>query len=430
MPTDLSQASGWYAALPDEAPAKRLSGQQSADWVVVGAGVTGLAAARRLAELEPEARVVLLEAYRVGYGASGRNSGFVIDAPCYTPGFTADDNHRLMRLFRAGRAQLAGLVGRHDIDCEWSEQGHVNAVAGRKLLAKLESVAGSLDAVGDDYEWLDAAALEALLGTAFYHAAIRLPRTVLLNPAALCRGLGETLPENVEVYEDTPVRRIAGGSTVIVDCAEGSLSARGVLLATNVFAKDIGFLGDKLIPILLYASLSRPLNDNQRAAMAGAPEWGITPGASAGSTIRRTPSDRMMLRSVVRSSAEFRVGDSLKASLRETHRRLLAKRFPMLAGIDMEHTWGGVVCMTRNYASAFGRLEPGVFSSLGYNGVGLARGTISGALLAEYVLGGDSALMTDAKALAGPTRLPPKLFLDLAIKARLAWYGMRNRGEN
>jgi glycine/D-amino acid oxidase-like deaminating enzyme len=128
-------------------------------------------------------------------------------------------------------------------------------------------------------------------------------------------------------------------------------------------------------------------------------------------------------------SSNFHISDSLKADLREHHRVSLAKRFPMLSGLDMEHTWGGVICMTRNYASAFGRIEPGVFSSVGYNGVGLARGTISGALLAEHVLGGESELLTDAKALAGPSDLPPKFIVALGVKARMAWYGMRNRGE-
>ncbi len=67
--TDMRHAPGWYAVLPRPAPANRLKGQQVADWVVVGAGVTGLAAARRLAELAPEARIVLLDEYRVGYVA-------------------------------------------------------------------------------------------------------------------------------------------------------------------------------------------------------------------------------------------------------------------------------------------------------------------------------------------------------------------------
>jgi len=81
LTTDMRHASGWYAMLPQPQPARRLNGHQVADWVVVGAGVTGLAAARRLAELVPEARIVLLDGHRVGYGASGRNAGFIIDTP-------------------------------------------------------------------------------------------------------------------------------------------------------------------------------------------------------------------------------------------------------------------------------------------------------------------------------------------------------------
>ncbi|MFP6742894.1 MAG: FAD-binding oxidoreductase [Alphaproteobacteria bacterium] len=427
--TDFTQSPGWYAILPEPGLARRLKGQHTADWVVVGAGVTGLAAARRLGELQPEARIILLEIYRVGYGSSGRNSGFIIDSPSYTPQFDVEYNSRMMRLFRAGRGQLETLVSHHNIDCEWSSQGHVTAVRSPERMTKLSAVAQSLDAVGDDYEWLDSDALEAMLGTPFYHAAIGVPRTVLVNPAALCRGLGETLPANVEVYEDSPVRRIAGGATATVECAEGSISAKGVLLTTGVFANDIGFLKGKLIPLLMYASMSRPLNDAEQVAMSGMPEWGITPGTPTGPTIRRTASNRISLRSLMGHSSNFHISDSLKADLREHHRVSLAKRFPMLSGLDMEHTWGGVICMTRNYASAFGRIEPGVFSSVGYNGVGLARGTISGALLAEHVLGGESELLTDAKALAGPSDLPPKFIVALGVKARMAWYRMRNRGE-
>ena len=94
--TDMRQAPGWYAILPRPAPANRLKGRQTADWVVVGAGVTGLAAARRLAELAPEARIILLDQYRVGFGASGRNSGFIIDTPHLTEQF-GSENRTLVR---------------------------------------------------------------------------------------------------------------------------------------------------------------------------------------------------------------------------------------------------------------------------------------------------------------------------------------------
>ena len=424
LTTDLSQASGWYAVLPEAPPAKRLRGEQTADWVVAGAGVTGLAAARRLGELEPEARIVLLDQHRLGYGASGRNSGFIIDAPCYTSAFDADYNRRLMRLFRAGHAGLETLVKHHGIDCGWSQTGHLCAVAAAGRVPDLEAVCRSLDSVGDDYDWLEGSSLEAVIGTSFYHAAIHLPRTILLNPAALCRGLGVTMPPNVVVYEESPVRRINVGANVRIDCAEGSIEAKHLLLATNAFTPALGYLKRELMPILLYASLSRPLDQAQRAAMGGEPEWGLTPKVAMGSTIRRV-GDRMAIRNVVRHSSDFHMDRDLKARLRKIHGELLAKRFPMLAGLEMEYSWGGVVAMTADYSSVFGRIEPGLFAAMGYNGVGLARGTASGAALAEYALGGESGLIDDAKALAGPKPYPPQPFLDIGAAALLAWKRLR-----
>ena len=420
LTTDLTQASGWYAVLPEPAPAKRLHGEQTADWVVAGAGVTGLAAARRLGELQPEARIVLLDQHRLGYGASGRNSGFIIDAPCYTSAFDADYNRRLMRLFRAGHAGLETLVKHHGIDCGWSQTGHLCAVAAAGRVPDLEAVCRSLDSVGDDYDWLEGSSLEAVIGTSFYHAAIRLPRTILLNPAALCRGLGVTMPPNVVLYEESPVRRINVGAKVRIDCAEGSIEAKHLLLATNAATPALGYLKRELMPILLYASLSRPLDETQQAAMRGTPEWGLTPKVAMGSTIRRV-GDRLAIRNVVRHSSDFRIDRDLKARLQRTHSELLAKRFPMLAGLEMEHSWGGVIAMTADYSSVFGRLEPGLFASMGYNGVGLARGTVSGAALAEYAVGGESDLIADATALAGPKRFPPQPFLDIGAAASLAW---------
>ena len=330
---------------------------------MAGAGVTGLAAARRLGELAPEARIVLLDSHRIGYGTSGRNSGFVIDAACYTPTHDADYNRHMLRLLRAGYGQLKSLIQRHDIDCDWSEAGHFCAIVNPRRTPLLEDICRSMDAIGDDYEWLEGAALEALIGTPYYHAAIRLPRTLLLNPAALCRGLGETLPPNVEVYEDSRVLKIHAGETVRIECAEGTIAAKSLLLATNAFTPALGYLKRRLLPLLLYASLSKPLSEAQAAAMSGAPEWGVTPKAAMGSTIRRV-GNRMAIRSMARYSTDFRIDRGLEARLQQTHRELLTRRFPMLAELEMDHSWGGVVAMTENYASVFGRLEPGVFASL------------------------------------------------------------------
>ena len=245
---DPRNASGWYAALPEPAPANRLTGDQSADWVVVGAGVTGLAAARRLGELAPDARVLLLDEHGVGYGASGRNSGFIIDTPHLSERLSAKDNRRVSRLVVAGLADLESHVREHDIDCEWSARGHLTAVVDPRREKKLHATARMLDATDEDYEWYDRNTIARVTGTGHYHAAVLTPRTVLVNPAALCRGLGETLPGNVELYEQTPVHRVEPGSPVRIECAEASISAGNVLLTTNAFVARLGFLRRDVFP--------------------------------------------------------------------------------------------------------------------------------------------------------------------------------------
>ncbi len=423
--TDLRHAPGWYAVLPPPAPANRLKGQQTADWVVVGAGVTGLAAARRLAELAPGARIILLEEYRVGYGASGRNSGFIIDTPHLTEQLGVDTNRRISRLVIAGLGELEGLVRKHAIECEWSPRGHLTAVVESRRIKNLHALCRTLDACGEAYEWLAGDALADVVGTRQVHAAVDTPRTVLIHPAAMCRGLGETLPDNVEVCEETPVLRVEPGSPARIECAEGSISAANVLLTTNAFITKLGFLKGKVFPLIACASLSRPLNEDEQAAMTGAPDWGITGGA----TVRRTLSNRMLARHGSFYTGDFRLSEDMRRRLHASHMKGLRKRFPMLDKLEFEQTWAGVFCMTRDWSSVFGRLEPGVFASLGYCGVGVPRGTISGKLLAEFALDSESDLIRDVQALSGPRRLPPEPFLGLGVRARLWWYGWRNRAE-
>ena len=423
--TDMRQASGWYAILPQPAPTNRLKGQQVADWVVVGAGVTGLAAARRLGELAPEARILLLDSYRVGYGTSGRNSGFIIDTPHLSEEVGVDINRRLSRLVVAGLTELEHNVKKYGIDCEWSPQGHLTAVVEPKRIGKLHATVHTLEAAGEDYSWLEGDALAEVVGTRHYYAAILTPRTVLVNPAAMCRGLGENMPENVELFEETPVHRVEPGSPVRVECAEGSITAKNVLLTTNAFVTRLGYLKRDVFPLIECASLSRPLTEDEQAAMGGARDWGITGFA----TMRRTLSNRVLVRHGTFYSGEFRVTDGMRRQLQAAHLAGVRKRFPILDKLEFEHTWAGVFCMTRNWASHFGRIERGVLVSLGYSGVGVPRGTISGKLLAEYALGAESDLIDDVQAVSSPTRLPPEPFLGIGVRARLAWHRWSNRAE-
>src|SRR5699024_3524391 len=204
LPHD-SSGCGWYDVLPARPEPIRVYGEQAADWVVLGAGLTGLAAARQLAMLRPQARIALVDAQRVGYGASGRNSGFMIDLPhnLNSRGYIgeAQGDQRIIRRNRAAIAFMREIVHTHGIDCDWDEQGKIHAAATRRGASALAEFARGLDALNEPYTKLTAADIERITGSSYYLGGMHTPGTVLVQPAKLVRGLARTLPDNVRVYE-------------------------------------------------------------------------------------------------------------------------------------------------------------------------------------------------------------------------------------
>jgi glycine/D-amino acid oxidase-like deaminating enzyme len=389
---------------------------------VLGAGFTGLAAARRLAEHRPGDRIVVLDASRVGAGSSGRNSGFVLDAGHWHEGLDVADNARLLRLQRAGRSYLREIVLRHAIDCSWSEVGCFRGAVEPAGLRRLETLCRGLDALGETYERIDPEGLARRIGTPYYTASIRTPGTVLVQPAALVRGLARSLPGNVELLEESPVRAVeASGSGHRLVGDGGSLRAQALLLASNGFTPALGFLRHRIFPLLTFASLTRPLEPEERQHVGEDQEWGLVPEERMGTTLRRTRDQRILVRNTVRYVADLVHRERERARVAEFHRRSLRARFPALEGIELAFTWAGVLGMTRNGAPFFGRVRDGIFASCAYNGVGVSLGTIAGVLLADLAVGRRSELLADLEALPAPSWIPGEPWLGIGVRSALGW---------
>jgi glycine/D-amino acid oxidase-like deaminating enzyme len=428
LPADDSRC-GWYDLLPEPGPARRVRGPERADWVVLGAGITGLSAARRLAEHLPEARILLVDAQRVGNGASGRNSGFLTDLGHHEKGLRPEAHRRRIDVARAGIGAVRELVRAHDIDCDWSEGGRLHGAAGDAGLRTLERFLRQLEALGEPYEKLDARKLEAITGTAFYRAGARLPGSVLVQPAALMRGLARALPANVVLFEESPVCALHAGDPLRLECREGSVEAPGLLLTTNAFTQTFGFLRQRMFPLFVLASLTRALTEQEQATLGGDREWGLVPEVAVGTTIRRTRDQRILMR----NSACYPSRGCLPAggieNARTAHRDSLRARFPDLADVDLEYTWAGAVAISLNGSPFFGRLAPKVFGAAIFNGVGMALGAALGLLLADLAVGKDSELLRDARSLPRPSWLPPSPLLGLAVRPTLSWMHRQARAE-
>lgn len=412
-------SNGWYNILGEHPPARVWEGEGAADWVVIGGGFAGLAAARRLGELRFGDRVVLLEAGRIGENASGRNSGFIIDLPHALSREQPEHDHRQIRINRQAIAWLGELVERHQIRCQWSRRGKVHVAATSQGRRNLDVMQTRLDDLGEDCERWDRGRLSAVLGTDCFVDGVFTPGSILMQPAALVTGLARTMPDNVEIYENSPVREFHGGASRTLVTQAGRLTASRIILATNGWTPAFGFLRQKLLTVHTFASLTRPLDDAEQKALGGEGDWGTIPALLGGTTMRYTQDHRLLIRLDLRHRPDFMITERDLAKVRRRHVRTLARRFPMVPRVTFEHTWSGVMCMSRNSVPKCGTLADGIWAAVCQNGVGAAKGTISGRAVAEMAAGEDTDLVADMAAFEDLQRFPPPFVTTPFMRARI-----------
>lgn len=417
LPQD-DAACGWIETLPPPPPARRLAGNQTADCVVLGAGFTGLAIARRLAELQPGARIVLLDAQRAGFGASGRSSGFVVDLAHFIARLPFEASRSYVELCRSGIRDLEGQVQAHVIPCDWDSRGWFHIAATEAGVLSLPMLRQWLDKLGEPYQWIESAELGELLGTGYYRVALRLPGSVLVQPAALVRGLAEHLPPGAELYEESPVRAIerSGGRFVLRVGESGRLETGRLFVAANGYSPALGLLQDRVFPLITFGSLTRPLSAEEQAGLGSEREWGLLAEDAMGSSLRRTRDQRILVRNTIHYHPSWKVSDALRREIRDKHRQSLLARFPALRDVPFEYTWGGLMGTSPNRGHCFGEIEPNLYSAASYTGAGIAMGTTAGTALAELALGVDSPAARGMLNLPEPKWLPPQPFLGIGAR--------------
>lgn len=199
----------WNSILGPQAASQPLSEDTTADFVVVGAGFAGLSAARRLLQLQPKSRVLVLEAGRVAEGSAGRNSGFMIDLPhdlASEDYAGSGDDRRMIDLNRQAIAFAEAAVDEYQINPAYFDRaGKVNGAASPEAARHNQSYAAHLASLGEASEILDAQAMQELTGSAHYISGLYTAGTVMLQPAGYIRGLAAGLQRaGVRVCENSP----------------------------------------------------------------------------------------------------------------------------------------------------------------------------------------------------------------------------------
>jgi len=395
---------------------------------VVGAGFTGLAAARQLALNFPDDEVVLIEAQEVGFGSSGRNAGFAIDLPhdIGAEDYIGDiETARIsLKLNLTGQTILKALE-KHRIDCHLRPSGKYQAAIEDRGVAVLDAYRRGLDKLGQPYEVIEGKDLPDHIGTSFYRQALFTPGTALVQPAALVKGLADrladSLPANVTLHEHTAITAVEYGDKTVLTHRHGRITADKLLLANNAFGMRFGFLQGTMLPVFTYASLTRELTEEEQLCLGGKPFWGLIPADPFGTTLRRTHDNRIL----VRNSFSFnRDGHSQQKYLDrfvKRHRESFARRFPMLPEVEFDYTWGGSLALSRNHMGYFGKLAPNVYGALCCNGLGVTRGTVTGTLLADWIAGQRNDLIDFLLSSPGPNKNPPEPLLSLGVNMNLLW---------
>jgi len=424
--------SGWYEILPPPPPARELDADIAADWVVVGAGFAGLSAARRLTQLRPGERIVVLDAQRVGFGSAGRNSGFMIDLPHelqsdhYAAG--AERDRKQIAMNRTAIAFARDAASDYGLEAYFKPCGKYHGAAERRGLKALEAFEAHLHRLGEAYEKLDASDMKRLTGTDYYVRGTFTPGAVMLQPVGYVRGLADGLRSKVEIFENSPLTRLETGRPHTLHTPNGRVASPNVILAVNGHLESFGLFERRLLHVYTYASMTRTLSAAERQALGGEAEWGLIPADPMGTTVRRIEEGRIVIRNTFTFNPDMSCSDSQLARASRSHDASFRARFPMLREVAMDYRWGGHLCLSWNSVPAFGQIEEGLYAAGCQNGLGTCKGTLHGKLIADLAASANEPLLADMQALDRPRELPPEPFLSVGVNMRL-WRMQRRAGR-
>ncbi|KRS14681.1 oxidoreductase [Roseovarius atlanticus] len=415
----------WYAATTEPlAPFEPLRGETRADVCVVGAGFTGLSAALHLAEAGLD--VVLLEAHRVGFGASGRNGGQLgsgqrQDQQTLEKMVGRDDAAKLWELAEGSKDLVKGLVAKHGIDC------HLKPGIAHMCFSKAE-VREEHDYADflfrrygyDQIETLDRDAAQALCPSPKYVGGSLDMSAAHLHPLAFALGLARAARDaGVRIYERAEVHRIDEGAPAVVATDAGRVTADHVILGCN------GYLGGlnrqvaaKVMPINNFVVATEPLGDD--AAKVLTRDVAVADSKFVVNYFRLSHDRRLLFGGG--ESYGYRFPDDIAALVRKP----MTQIFPHLRDVKIDHAWGGTLAITMKRMPYLARVAPNVLSASGYSGHGVGMATFSGKLMADAVRGEAEGFDTLARVPA-PTFPGGTAFRSPLLVLAMTWYATRDR---
>ena len=423
----------WINDLDTRSNIKTLDKDKSCDWLIIGAGYTGLSAARKLSELHPNQKIIIVDAQLAGEGASGRNSGYLVDTTL-NDGFTSNkelSNYKKKTdIYQLGIDAVKKFIKEHQVDCDWNESGKYFASSNQKDKKILENFSNTLTKLNFDYNVLGKDELEKKLGTSFYNIGLYTKGGILLHPGKLVRAMIDILSDNIELLENSQLNEwVKNKDTIICNFNNHKITTKKIIFCTNGFLKSLGIKNNYNFPLTLTASMTRQLTDTEFKSIGEPKEWGVLPVRPMGATIRMTKDKRILIRNTAEVHNPFQMSKS-DLNKRSLNQKLgIKKRFPALPNDIIESTWSGIVSRTRNSSQIFEKIDDNVFAAGCYNGSGIGVGTLFGEQIAIRASMENSQEINIIEKRKKPTFLPPQPFLYLGVKARLMFERFKAKNE-
>lgn len=425
MPAGASNhVESWYARSAAPLPAQPpLEGRVQADVAILGAGLTGLSAALELAAAGLS--VVIVEAKRIGWGASGRNGGQVIfgfgcDQAVITRQVGPARSREFFDWSLEGVSLVRERIRAHGIDAHWRD-GHAHVAIKPRQVAELQAWQEDLrENFGYPLQWWDRERLQSVLASPRYLGGLYDPKSGHLHPLEYTFGLARAaLAAGVRIHEDSPVTGLHRGLQPVLRTARGQVVADHVVLAGNALMHRIApELERKTMPVGTYVGATAPLGAERAAAL-------IRNGMAV--------ADVNWALDYFRLSHDHRLLFGGRASystlpppdLAGTMRRRMTRVFPQLDGVGFEQVWGGLVDISRNRAPHWGRLGTNIYFAQGFSGHGVAATGLAGRVIAEAIRGQASRL--DAFAKLAHSDFPGGRALRTPLLvAAMAWFKLRD----
>ena len=419
------ETKGWVDLIHPREPSKRLTTDLDARWVIIGAGFTGLSCARRLAELNPNEKIILLEARAIGQSASGRNSGYAVAHSHFSGGYQKsqlEHYQRIDRINQTGLNSLKSIIENSQIECDYKDSGIYHMAADKNSSEECDQFLDYLQKREIEHTKLSKDQINMELGTNWYLKGVKVKNGALVQPAKLVFGLADSLPSNVELYENSPVLQIDKGRVNTIKTPSSILMAENIIMACNYEPIANGKLKQRVVGVTLSGSITRVLNQDEVELLGTEPSWGVLSLHSGGATVRLTEDKRISIRNTAEYNNHHLLDDKQLKNRQEIHRQAFNNRFPKLSHVDFEHLYSGVEGVTANKTNIFKKLSNNLYYAGCYNGSGITKGTAFGLAMADYACGNDEGLVHDCLSIEEAKWLPPKPILDLG-----AWYVTKQR---